>query len=188
MAVKYDGISESGLNSLNDQEVVSRAKQKLKSDLEAGMVSMDQAMELVNNMKTIEQMSPESNVPQYSMSTLSKIKAAYDKPYIEAQKAAEKAAKATQSSSKSSKSKDEEEAEAEALYQKMMGGENAQSSTNANSAAESTKTDKPAEKEEPEKEKGFLAKAADWLKKAFSPKNGSRPSAESTAISRATPT
>ena len=168
MAVKYDGISESGLNSLNDQEVVSRAKQKLKSDLEAGMVSMDQAMELVNNMKTIEQMSPESNVPQYSMSTLSKIKAAYDKPYIEAQKAAEKAAKATQSSSKSSKSKDEEEAEAEALYQKMMGGENAQSSTNANSAADSTKTDKPAEKEEPEKEKGFLAKAADWLKKAFS--------------------
>ncbi|MCF2557614.1 hypothetical protein JQM64_08820 [Fournierella massiliensis] len=168
MAVKYDGISESGLNSLNDQEVVSRAKQKLKSDLEAGMVSIDQAMELVNNMKTIEQMSPESNVPQYSMSTLSKIKAAYDKPYIEAQKAAEKAAKAAQSSSKSSKSKDEEEAEAEALYQKMMGGENAQSSTNANSAADSTKTDKPAEKEEPEKEKGFLAKAADWLKNAFS--------------------
>lgn len=168
MAVKYDGIGESGLNSLNDQEVVSRAKQKLKSDLEAGMVSIDQAMELVNNMKTIEQMSPESNVPQYSMSTLSKIKAAYDKPYIEAQKAAEKAAKAAQSSSKSSKSKDEEEAEAEALYQKMMGGENAQSSTNANSAADSTKTDKPAEKEEPEKEKGFLAKAADWLKNAFS--------------------
>lgn len=168
MAVKYDGISESGLNSLNDQEVVSRAKQKLKSDLEAGMVSIDQAMELVNNMKTIEQMSPESNVPQYSMSTLSKIKAAYDKPYIEAQKAAEKAAKASQSSSKSSKSKDEEEAEAEALYQKMMGGENAQASTNANSAADSTKTDKPAEKEEPEKEKGFLAKAADWLKNAFS--------------------
>jgi hypothetical protein len=168
MAVKYDGISESGLNSLNDQEVVSRAKQKLKSDLEAGMVSIDQAMELVNNMKTIEQMSPESNVPQYSMSTLSKIKAAYDKPYIEAQKAAEKAAKATQSSSKSSKSKDEEEAEAEALYQKMMGGENAQSSTNANSAADSTKTDKPATKEEPEKEKGFLAKAADWLKNTFS--------------------
>ena len=168
MAVKYDGISESGLNSLNNQEVVSRAKQKLKSDLEAGMVSIDQAMELVNNMKTIEQMSPESNVPQYSMSTLSKIKAAYDKPYIEAQKAAEKAAKAAQSSSKSSKSKDEEEAEAEALYQKMMGGENAQSSTNANSAADSTKTDKPAEKEEPEKEKGFLAKAADWLKNAFS--------------------
>ena len=168
MAVKYDGISESGLNSLNDQEVVSRAKQKLKSDLEAGMVGIDQAMELVNNMKTIEQMSPESNVPQYSMSTLSKIKAAYDKPYIEAQKAAEKAAKAAQSSSKSSKSKDEEEAEAEALYQKMMGGENAQASTNANSAADSTKTDKPAEKEEPEKEKGFLAKAADWLKNAFS--------------------
>lgn len=168
MAVKYDGISESGLNSLNDQEVVSRAKQKLKSDLEAGMVSIDQAMELVNNMKTIEQMSPESNVPQYSMSTLSKIKAAYDKPYIEAQKAAEKAAKAAQSSSKSSKSKDEEEAEAEALYQKMMGGENAQASTNANSAADSTKTDKPATKEEPEKEKGFLAKAADWLKNTFS--------------------
>lgn len=168
MAVKYDGISESSLNSLNDQEVVSRAKQKLKSDLEAGTVSIDQAMELVNNMKTIEQMSPESNVPQYSMSTLSKIKAAYDKPYIEAQKAAEKAAKAAQSSSKSSKSKDEEEAEAEALYQKMMGGENAQASTNSNYASASTKTDNSAEKEEPEKEKGFLAKAADWLKNAFS--------------------
>lgn len=181
MAVKYDGISESSLNSLNDQEVVSRAKQKLKSDLEAGMVSIDQAMELVNNMKTIEQMSPESNVPQYSMSTLSKIKAAYDKPYIEAQKAAEKAAKAAQSSSKSSKSKDEEEAEAEALYQKMMGGENAQASTNSNSASASTKTDNSTEKEEPEEEKGFLAKAADWLKNTFSIKDNYQESLKNNA-------
>ena len=164
MAVKYDGISESSLNSLNDQEVVSRAKQKLKSDLEAGTVSIDQAMELVNNMKTIEQMSPESNVPQYSMSTLSKIKAAYDKPYIEAQKAAEKAAKAAQSSSKSSKSKDEEEAEAEALYQKMMGGENASTSTVKSSAEADAKVESETSetKEAPEEKKSFWQKLADW--------------------------
>lgn len=164
MAVKYDGISESGLNSLNNQEVVSRAKQKLKSDLEAGMVSIDQAMELVNNMKTIEQMSPESNVPQYSMSTLSKIKAAYDKPYIEAQKAAEKAAKAAQPSSKSSKSKDEEEAEAEALYQKMMGGENASTSTVKSSAEADAKVESETSetKEAPEEKKSFWQKLADW--------------------------
>ena len=164
MAVKYDGISESSLNSLNDQEVVSRAKQKLKSDLEAGMVSIDQAMELVNNMKTIEQMSTESNVPQYSMSTLSKIKAAYDKPYIEAQKAAEKAAKAAQSSSKSSKSKDEEEAEAEALYQKMMGGENASTSTVKSSAEADAKVESETSetKEAPEEKKSFWQKLADW--------------------------
>lgn len=164
MAVKYDGISESSLNSLNDQEVVSRAKQKLKSDLEAGTVSIDQAMELVNNMKTIEQMSPESNVPQYSMSTLSKIKAAYDKPYIEAQKAAEKAAKAAQSSSKSSKSKDEEEAEAEALYQKMMGGKNASASTVKSSAEADAKVESETSetKEAPEEKKSFWQKLADW--------------------------